>query len=204
MPVSHNFARRLFIIEIILASHPVKSYLSHMAIEPYLESWPMIDESAFIAASADVIGNVKIGKNASIWYNTTLRGDINSITIGDNSNIQDNSCIHLADDFGCQIGNFVTIGHGVILHACTIKDEVLIGMGAIILDGAVIGEGSIVGANTLVTKGTIIPPYSLVLGSPGKVVKTLGPETREANHKWAEKYVEVSRNYINRSTNPSQ
>lgn len=169
-----------------------------MAIEPYREAWPVIDETAFIAGSADIIGNVTIGKNASIWYNTTLRGDINNITIGENSNIQDNSCIHLADELGCHVGNYVTVGHGVILHACTVKDEVLIGMGAIILDGAVIGEGSIVGANTLVTKGSVIPPHSLVLGSPGKVVKTLGPETQESNRKWAEKYVRVSRDYIGR------
>lgn len=170
-----------------------------MAIEPYLESWPVISDTAYVAKSADLIGNVEIGDHASIWYNTTLRGDINRIVIGEGSNIQDNSCIHLADDFGCHVGKYVTVGHGVILHACTIEDEVLIGMGAIILDGAVIGEGSIVGANTLVTKGTIIPPHSLVLGSPGKVVKQLGPETQESNRKWAEKYILVSRNYIQRT-----
>lgn len=170
-----------------------------MAIEPYRDAWPVIAQSAFVAQSADLIGNVQIGENASIWYNTTLRGDINRIVIGDSSNIQDNSCIHLADDLGCFVGKHVTVGHGVILHACTVEDEVLIGMGAIILDGAVIGRGSIVGANTLVTKGTVIPPHSLVLGSPGKVVKTLGPETEEANRKWAEKYVRVSRDYLGRN-----
>lgn len=185
----------------MLAYQVAKFYLLHMAIEPYRDSWPVIADSAFVAGSADLIGNVTIGEKASIWYNTTLRGDINEIVIGEGSNIQDNSCIHLADDLGCHVGKYVTVGHGVILHACTIKDEVLIGMGAIILDGAVIGEGSIVGANTLVTKGTIIPPHSLVLGSPGKVVKTLGPETQESNRKWSEKYVRVSRDYLDRNMN---
>lgn len=89
-----------------------------------------------------------------VWYHTTLRADINKIVIGDYSNIQDNSCIHLADDFGCYVGKYVTVGHGVILHACTVEDNCLIGMGSIILDGAVIGQGSVVGAGALITKGT--------------------------------------------------
>lgn len=170
-----------------------------MAIEPYENMWPTVDTSAFIASSADIIGQVDIGPNASIWYNTTLRADINKIVIGEGSNIQDNSCIHLADDLGCYVGKYVTVGHCATLHACTIEDHVLIGMGAIVLDGAVIGEGSVVGAHTLVTKGTVVPPHSLVLGSPGKVVKDLGPECVEKNRHWAEKYIRVSRNYINRN-----
>ncbi|MEG0023755.1 MAG: gamma carbonic anhydrase family protein [Akkermansia sp.] len=173
-----------------------------MAIEPYQEMWPQVDSSAFVASSADLIGQVEIGTNASIWYNTTLRADINKIIIGEGSNIQDNSCIHLADDFGCYVGKYVTVGHGAILHACTIEDNVLIGMGAIVLDGAVIGAGSIIGAHTLVTKGSIIPPHSLVLGSPGKVVKDLGPDAEDKNHAWAEKYIRVSRNYLSRNLDP--
>lgn len=175
-----------------------KAYHCPMALETFGGASPKIAKTAFVAASADLIGNVSIGEDASIWYNTTLRGDINSITIGKGSNIQDNACIHLADEFGCHVGEYVTVGHGVILHACTVEKEVLIGMGAIILDGAVIGEGSIIGAGALVTKGTIVPPRSLVLGSPGKVVKQLDEATQISNHKWAEKYIRVSRQYLER------
>lgn len=171
---------------------------SRMAIETYEEFSPEIDPSAFIAASADVIGRVKIDENASIWYNATLRGDINEIIIGSRSNVQDNAVIHLSDDHGCYVGELVTIGHSAILHACTVKDEVLIGMGAIVLDGAVIGERSIIGAGALVTGGTIIPPGSLVLGSPAKVVKTLSLEEQSKIKDWALKYVRQSRKFMAR------
>ena len=168
-----------------------------MAIESYQGKSPSIDKTAYIAASADLIGEVSIGENASIWYNVTLRGDINRISVGKCSNIQDNSCLHVADDYGCIVGDYVTVGHGAILHACTVEDNVLIGMGSIVLDGAVIGKGSVIGAQALVTKGTVIPPNSLVLGAPGRVVRDLGPESVEKNHAWAEKYVRVSRGYMN-------
>lgn len=169
-----------------------------MAIENYESFSPEIDPSAFVAKSADVIGRVKIHENASIWYNATLRGDINEIVIGARSNVQDNVVIHLSDDYGCYVGELVTVGHSAILHACTVKDEALIGMGAIILDGAVIGERSIIGAGSLVTGGTIIPPGSLVLGSPGKVVKTLSPEEQAKTKDWALKYVRQSRKFMAR------
>jgi len=169
-----------------------------MAIETFDGISPDIHSSAFIASSADVIGRVKIEENASIWYNVTLRGDINDIVVGPNSNIQDNAVVHLADDYGAYVGELVTVGHSAIVHACTIKDECLIGMGACILDGAVIGERSIVGANALVTGGTIIPPGSLVLGSPAKVVKTLDLEDQRNIKKWAEKYVRNARKFMAR------
>lgn len=169
-----------------------------MPLEPYADIWPEIDPTAFVAQSADLIGRVKVGANSSIWYNTTLRGDINEIVIGPCTSIQDNSCIHLADDYGCHVGSHCTIGHSVTLHACTLEDEVLIGMGATILDGAVIGKGSIVGANALVTKGKVIPPYSIVLGSPAKVVGTIPEEERENNYKHAEKYVRVAASFRSR------
>lgn len=171
---------------------------SRMAIETFAEFTPRIHESAFIAASADIIGRVTLHENTSIWYNATLRGDINEIVIGANSNIQDNAVVHLADDYGCYVGEFVTVGHSAILHACTVKDEVLVGMGAIILDGAVIGERSIIGAGALVTGGTIIPPGSLVLGSPAKVVRTLSEEEQGKVRHWAEKYVRGSRKFLER------
>ena len=169
-----------------------------MAIETFDGISPDIHSSAFIAGSADVIGRVIIGEEASIWYQATLRGDINDIVIGPKSNIQDNACVHLADDYGAYIGELVTVGHNAIIHACTVKDECLIGMGACILDGAVIGERSIIGANALVTGGTIIPPGSLVLGSPGKVVKTLDLKDQANIKKWAEKYVRNARKFMAR------
>jgi len=170
-----------------------------MAIEPYEEIWPRIAESAFVAASADVIGRVTIGDEASIWYNTTLRGDINEIVIGPRSNVQDNAVVHLADDYGCYLGELVTVGHGAIVHACEIGDEVLVGMGAVVLDGVVVGERSIIGANALVTGGMEVPPGSLVLGSPGKVVRTLDlQEQKEVKH-WAEKYVDQRGKFLARS-----
>jgi len=169
-----------------------------MAIEQFYEYTPSINGSAFIAASADLIGRVRIAEDASVWYNTTLRGDINAISIGIGSNLQDNSCMHVADDFGCHIGDYVTIGHSVTLHACHVEDKCLIGMGATILDGAIIGHGSIVGANALVTKGSKIPAHSLVLGSPAKVVKQLGDDVEEANYQHALKYVRVAQEYRER------
>lgn len=169
-----------------------------MAIETFAGIFPTIHPSAFIAASADIIGRVTLGEETSVWYHSTLRGDINEIVIGAHSNVQDNVVIHLADNYGCYVGEWVTIGHSAILHACTVKDEVLIGMGAIVLDGAVIGERSIVGAGALVTGGTMIPPGSLVLGSPAKVVRTLSMDEQAKVKSWAEKYVRGSRLYLNR------
>ena len=173
-----------------------------MAIEPFHEIWPKISDSAFVAASADLIGRVSLGAESSIWYNTTLRGDINEIVIGPRSNVQDNAVIHLADDFGCYVGELVTVGHSAILHACEVKDEVLVGMGACVLDGAVIGSRSIIGANSLVTGGMIIPEGSLVLGSPARVVKTLDLRDQQNIKSWAEKYVRNSRIFKERDFEP--
>ncbi|MEP4807000.1 MAG: gamma carbonic anhydrase family protein [Luteolibacter sp.] len=169
-----------------------------MSVESYEKIHPSIHPSAFIAASADVIGRVTIGEESSIWYHSTLRGDINEIVIGPRSNIQDNVVIHLSDDFGCYVGELVTVGHSAILHACTVKDEVLIGMGAIVLDGAVIGERSIIGAGALVTGGTVIPPGSLVFGSPAKVIRTLSLDEQSKVKDWALKYVRQSRKFMAR------
>ena len=169
-----------------------------MAIETYEGISPKINDSAFVAGSADVIGRVTLGDESSVWYNSTLRGDINEIVVGPKSNVQDNAVLHLSDDYGVYIGELVTIGHSAIVHAATVKNEVLVGMGACILDGAVIGERSIIGAQALVTGGMVIPPGSLVLGSPARVVKTLDLKTQGDIKKWAEKYVIQSRKYLNR------
>ena len=167
-------------------------------IEPYEDHWPEIDETAFVAASADLIGRVRIGAEASVWYNTTLRGDIHEVVVGPRSNVQDNAVLHVESDRGCYLGELVTIGHGAIVHACTVKDEVLVGMGATVLDGAVIGERSIIGANTLVTMNAVIPPGSLVLGSPGKVVRLLSEKEQSEVKVWAQKYVENRRKFLAR------
>ncbi len=161
----------------------------------HLKKTPVIDSSAFIAHNACVIGNVSLAPQTSIWPFAVLRGDINSIEIGEGSNIQDGSIVHLADELGVKIGKYVTIGHGAIIHASTIDDECLIGMRATIMDGAVIGHHSIVGAHALVTQGTIIPPGSLVLGSPAKVVRPLSQEEQKEIKNWATKYIEVATYY---------
>ena len=158
-------------------------------LNQYLNTDPKIDPSAYIAEGATVIGAVDLKRDVSIWHSAVLRGDINSITIDEGSNIQDGSVVHLADDFGVSIGKYVTVGHSAVIHACTIQDECLIGMNATILDGAIIGKQSIIGANALVTKGTQIPEGSLVLGSPAKVVRPLTKEERLSIKPWAEKYI---------------
>lgn len=158
-------------------------------LEKYLGKKPVIDETAYVSKHAVLIGDITIGKNASVWPGCVLRADINSIELGENSNLQDGVMVHLANDAGVKIGKNVTVGHGAILHACKVKDGCLIGMGAIVLDKAVIGEGSIVGAGALVTKNTIVPPHSMVLGTPAKVVKTLDDAVSASLTDWSKKYV---------------
>ncbi len=159
-------------------------------LDKFLRRQPKLGKNVFIAKTATVIGDVTLGAHSSVWYGAVLRGDINRIVVGHHSNIQDNAVLHLADELACILGNWVTVGHGAIVHACTGRDEVLVGMGAVILDGAVIGKQSIIGAKALVTQGTKIPPGSLVLGAPGKVVRKLSPEERAGLKWWAQKYVD--------------
>ena len=156
---------------------------------------PEIDKTAFIAPGAKIIGDVIIKKDASIWYNAVLRGDIDKITIGENTNIQENSSLHVDHNAPLEIGNNVTAGHGVILHGCKINDNCLIGMGATILNNAVIGKNSIIGANALVTEGKEIPPNSLIIGVPGKVIRELKPGEIEKIKNSAEHYIELARDH---------
>lgn len=172
-------------------------YTVAMAIVTFEGRAPLVDGAAFVAPSADLIGQVSLGRDAGIWYNATLRGDLAAIEVGECSNVQDNSCIHTEEGYPCRIGKFVTVGHCVTLHACTVEDNCLIGMGATVLDGAVIGHGSVVGANALVTKNTVVPPHSLVLGCPAKVVKTLDERSEQSNHEHACSYVELAQRYRN-------
>lgn len=158
-------------------------------LDTFLRKNPRLGLGVFIASGAVVVGDVTLGDYSSVWYNAVLRGDINRIAVGHHSNIQDNAVLHLADEYPCLLGNYVTVGHSAIVHACTIGDECLIGMGATILDGTVVGEQSIIGANALITQGTQIAPGSLVLGSPAKTVRALSAAERGQIRYWAEKYV---------------
>lgn len=143
-------------------------------IRPLRGKTPQIEKDCFVAPSADIIGDVKIGKKCSIWYHTTLRGDVMPIVIGDETNIQDNTVIHGTYlKCGATIGNQVTIGHSVVLHGCTIGDLVLIGMGTIIMDQAEIPSRSIVGAGSLVTENSKFPPGHLIMGRPAKAIRPL-------------------------------
>lgn len=162
----------------------------------FLDESPIVHSSAFIAESADMIGAVTIGEEASIWYGAVLRADIQEIVIGPRSNVQDGSIIHLEREQGTHVGQYVTVGHKAILHACKIDDEVLVGMGSIIMDGSRVGARSIIGAGALVTMDTQIPPGSLVLGSPAKVVRMLSNDEQKSLKKWAENYVQLSRKYL--------
>src|SRR4051812_47517840 len=159
----------------------------------YLGRTPDLARANFVAPNATVIGDVTLGAQSSIWYGCVLRGDINSIVIGEGTNVQDGTIVHLADDYGVRIGDYTTIGHAAIIHACDIGHECLIGMGATIPRGARIGDRCIVGANALVTQRFVAPPGSMVLGAPAKVVRPLTAEEQGRLRVWAEKYVETSK-----------
>lgn len=161
----------------------------------YLSFTPKIDSSVYVAPTATVIGRVTIGNESSIWFNSIVRADINTIEIGSQTNIQDSCVLHVTNKFGVKIEDRVTVGHGAILHGCTIESNCLIAMGAIILDGAIIKSGSMVAAGAVVAPGTIIPPASLVMGTPGKVVRPLNDEDNERmQHNW-KNYLEYARTY---------
>jgi carbonic anhydrase/acetyltransferase-like protein (isoleucine patch superfamily) len=170
-------------------------------IRPFLGKTPQYDTSNYIADTAVVIGDVTLGPKASIWHHCTLRGDVNFIRIGTASNIQDNSVVHVTHGTApTVIGDYVTIGHGAIIHGCTIQDTVLIGMGATVMDHADIGSHSIVGAGALVTKDTEVPPRSLVLGQPATVVRELTDDEVATIRPYADNYVRYSAIHDGRET----
>jgi len=148
-----------------------------MTLYAYKNNIPIIHESVFIAPTSQIIGNVQIDQDSSVWFQTVIRGDLAKISIGERTNIQDLCMCHADEDIPLNIGYGVTIGHSCVIHGCTIEDNCLIGMGAIVMNQAVIGKGSIIAAGAVVLEKTIIPPYSLVTGSPGKIKKTY--ENRE-------------------------
>jgi carbonic anhydrase/acetyltransferase-like protein (isoleucine patch superfamily) len=164
-------------------------------IDRYLRLVPDAATGVFVAPSAAVVGDVRLGEDASIWYGAVLRADLAPVIVGARTNVQDGSVLHVADDGPCEIGDDVVIGHRAVLHACRVEAACLIGMQATVLDDAVIGHGSVVGAGAVVTQRTIVPPRSLVLGAPGKVVRSLD-ETYEARHRaLCMKYVRLKENY---------
>jgi carbonic anhydrase/acetyltransferase-like protein (isoleucine patch superfamily) len=149
----------------------------------------------FVAGNATVIGDITVGNQVGIWFGAVIRADKDRIVIGDRSNIQDNCVVHTSKGFPVTIGNDVSVGHGAILHGCTIDDKVLVGMGAIILNGAKIGSGSIIGAGTVVTEGKEIPPDSVVIGVPGRIVKQTDPDQQQHILNNAASYVNLAREY---------
>jgi len=166
-------------------------------IEAFQGIFPKISPTAFIAPSADIVGDVEIGEESSIWYGTVARGDVHHIRIGTRTNIQDLSMLHVTRlTHPLVIGNEITIGHHVTLHGCTIHDRVLIGMSATILDGAVICEGSMIGAGSIVTEGTTIPSGVLAFGAPARVKRPLTKKESAFLAQSAQNYVELSRIYL--------
>ena len=165
-------------------------------IAAYAGHSPRLDPSAFVVESATIIGDVVIGPESSIWFGAVVRGDIHPIRIGARSNVQDNATLHVVGGkFGTTLGDGVTVGHNAVVHGCTIEDGVLVGMGAIVLDDAVVGAESLIAAGALVPPGTRVPPRSLVLGSPGKVVRPVSDAELERIRSSASNYVGYAKRY---------
>ena len=164
-------------------------------VERYLDHAPTVAQDARIAPGAAVIGDVTLAREVSVWYGCVIRGDVNRVEIRERSNVQDGSVIHLGDHDPTLIGEEVVIGHRAVVHGCRVGAGTLVGIQATILDGAVIGEGSVIGSCALVTAGTKIPPRSLVLGVPGKVIKTLSAADEAFHRGLAGKYTRLAHNY---------
>lgn len=166
-------------------------------LRPYRGHLPRVHPSAFIDDSAQVIGDVEIGEESSVWMCVVIRGDVNRIRIGRRSNVQDGTIVHvMKDTHQTVIGDDVTIGHAAVVHGCTIEDRCLIGMGAILLNGVTVGTGSIIAAGTLLPEGTQVPPRSLVMGVPGKVRRTLSDADLDEIQMYADRYVAYRLDYM--------
>lgn len=166
-----------------------------MIIKSYEGKAPVVD-GGFVAEDVSLIGDVKIGKNASIWYGVVLRGDVDKIIIGENTSIQDNSVAHCATDIPTIIGDNCVVGHNAVIHSCTVEEGCLIGMGAVLLDGCHIGKGSIVAAGSVVSPGKVIPPNSMVMGVPGRVVRELTEQDTEATRLSVAHYIHYAENQL--------
>jgi len=178
-------------------SHRIPRETRKKMIRSYRGLTPQIPESCYVDQSAQLIGDVELGEHASVWMNAVLRGDVHSIRVGHYSNIQDCSVLHgMKEKFGVFLGDYVTVGHSVTLHGCTIEDRCLIGMGSIVLNGARIGSGSIIAAGTLIPEGTVIEPNSLWMGSPGKFRRRLEEKDQEMILMYAENYLGYKEMYL--------
>jgi len=172
-------------------------------LDHFLNQTPDLEQAAFVAANATIQGAVTLGRDASVFYQAVLRGDIQTIRIGDGTNIQDGTIVHLADELGVEIGDFTTVGHGAIIHACKIGSECLIGMRSTILDGAVIPDHCLVAAGSVVTPGSTFPSGSMIMGAPAKLKRPLEPGEISGLRSWAEKYIVVARAHALRQTSIS-
>src|SRR5712691_8956306 len=188
-----NFKHRTSNIHMTVDPDPLPT--GHAGINARLKKAPTIHPSAFVVPGATVIGDVMLQEESNVWFGAVLRGDINRIVIGPRSNIQDNAVVHIDTGDETTLGELVTVGHCAVVHACKIDNEVLVGMGAIILDGVEVGARSIIGANALVTLGTKIPPGSLVLGSPAKIRRQLTLDEQKDIARWAWSYVETAKHF---------
>ncbi len=169
-------------------------------ILPFRNNTPVIHPSCFIAPSADVIGDVVIGKNASIWFGAVIRGDMHTIRIGAETNIQDGATVHVTtNEASVTVGTGVTIGHNAVIHGCTIENDCLIGMGATVMDNAIVGEGSIIGAGALVPPGMRIPPRTLCVGLPAKPIRGVSSEEFNEIRESAAHYIEFAGEYLSQS-----
>ena len=173
-----------------------------MPIYPLGELTPKVDPDSWIAPNATLIGQVEVAKGASIWWNCTVRGDTDLLSVGENSNIQDNSVLHTDPGIPMVVGKNVTVGHRVILHGCTIGDNTLIGMGSTLLNGSVIGKNCLIGANTLIPAGKVIPDRSLVVGLPGRIVRELTDEEVAGLQTSADRYVVQWQRYVRELGSP--
>ena len=172
-------------------------------IRPYRDRLPIVHPTAFIDASAQVIGDVEIGAESSIWMNVVIRGDVNAIRIGARSNVQDGTILHaMKNQYGTTVGDDVTIGHAAVIHGCVIHDRVLVGIGAIILNGGVVGEDSIVAAGSLVTERSVIPPRSMVMGRPAKVTRALTDDEVQSVLGYANRYRQYRLDYMSETVSP--
>ncbi len=169
-------------------------------LDKFLGRQPQTSHAAFVASNAILVGDVRLGKDSSVFYGAVLRADIESIQIGEGTNVQDGAVIHTADDIPALLGAHCTIGHSAIIHACRIGNLCLVGMGAVVLDDAEIGDECLIGARALVTQRTKIPPRSLVIGSPAKVVRELTPEELFSLRQGADKYIAVARAHAARQS----
>ena len=172
-------------------------------IRPYRGVWPRLGEGVYVDASAQVIGDVDLARDSSIWMNAVVRGDVNSISIGSRTNIQDNCVIHVTAELPTVLADNVTVGHSVTLHGCRVGSFCLVGIGAIVLNGAEIGEESVVAAGALVPEGMKIAPGSLVMGTPARLLRPVSAEERESLRRLAESYVGYKETYLAETAAPA-